>query len=173
MGNAADFDPSPACGPPSAEATARRLKALGRRAGGGPKPFALRPKAASWRPVGGRRPEGLGGCLPKPSRRQAAGRKARGLRYRRSTLVLRRDFFSVDRRHNIGYHGMRLQPRRSRPTGKTMRRRRRALQAAWGGAQPGQKARKERDFESDKISLSAARHKYLSSSRTSYHGIPA
>jgi hypothetical protein len=41
--------PPPACGPPSAEAT-----------GGGPKPFALRPKAAFWRRVGGRRPEGFG-----------------------------------------------------------------------------------------------------------------
>jgi hypothetical protein len=41
--------PLPACGPPSAEATR-----------GGPEPFALRPKAAFWRRVGGRRPEGFG-----------------------------------------------------------------------------------------------------------------
>jgi hypothetical protein len=65
--NAADFDPSPACGPPSAEAAARRPKAQRRRAGGG----------------------------PKRSRRQAAGRKAQSLRYRLSTLVWRRDFLSL------------------------------------------------------------------------------
>jgi hypothetical protein len=41
VGNAADFNPSPACGPPSAEATARRPKALGL-------PSALRPRAF-WR----------------------------------------------------------------------------------------------------------------------------
>jgi hypothetical protein len=52
VGNAADFAPSPACGPPPAEAT-----------GGGPKPFALRPKAAFWRRAGGRRPEGFGAAF--------------------------------------------------------------------------------------------------------------
>jgi membrane-associated phospholipid phosphatase len=56
----ADDGPSSACGPRSAEETARRPKAPGRRAGGGPEPFALRPKAAFWRRVGGRRPEGFG-----------------------------------------------------------------------------------------------------------------
>jgi hypothetical protein len=97
VGNAADFDPSPGCGPPSAE--------------------------------------------PRRSRRQAGGRKARSLRYRLSTLVLRRDFLSLDQRHNIGHRGRRLQARRSRSAPKTMRQRRRPLQATWGEGKPGRTAR--------------------------------
>jgi hypothetical protein len=85
VGNAADFAPSPACGPPSAEATAC-LPYDSRSQGGGPKPFALRPKAAFWRRVGGRRPAcgppsaEATACLPYDSRSQGAGPKPFALR---------------------------------------------------------------------------------------------
>jgi hypothetical protein len=98
VGNAADLDPSPGCGSPSAG--------------------------------------------PKRSRRQAAGRKARSLRYRLWTLALRRDFLSLDEHHNMGHRGRRLPARGSWPPGKTMRKCQQPLHAAQGGEQPGQTTRK-------------------------------
>jgi len=71
--------------------------------------------------------------------RSPKGRRAKSTRSMLPAfaLVLRRDFLSPDQRHTIGYACMRLQARRSRPPGKTMRRRWRPSQAAKGGGTTG------------------------------------
>jgi hypothetical protein len=53
-----------------------------------------------------------------------------------------RDLFPLGQHQGMGYEGIRLQARRSRPAGKRMRPCWRPLQAAWRGGPPRQTARK-------------------------------
>jgi hypothetical protein len=92
------------------------------------------------RPFGGRRHEGFGPafrslCAGRP---QGEKHEVYACIYRVSTLALRGDFLSLGQRHNIGYYGIRLQARRSRPAGKTMRQCWWPLEATWRGGLPGQ-----------------------------------